>query len=578
MSGGGAAAAITPAAHATGEAEPGLARWEVAGYAVAAIFALVPFVRMALLVRDAASLQYNDYWLLVDHFTNPDGSLNAAGLFDFEFQNHPVVLPLLVYWANIPLFDGSNVALGRFVLVLALGILAMIGLILARSRFRPVDQMAILVLASCLLFTPNGAWNYVMAMSGTAWLGAALVGLIAVHLRSQDRYVLAFAVAALGAITYATGLVIWPALIAVGACRRVPRQWWREWPFAVAFVVTYLWYKEVQTSGLGKSVPFRGFVDTARLVAELLAFPLGLEGSAAELVGFVVLLGISGLSIWFAVVARSERAAPWVGVAVFGLLGTVSLVLGRYVLVAAGGQNRYSSVPAVALIGFAGLVVLAIRQRDERAGADQRRHGSPARWSAIGWDAFVAFGVFGVAALLSSTSGGEHVEWTRGLVPGQELREVALHLDLVDGTPYLSGLAITVTDLLVDIGHYPFVDGWDLDCGLLDQPIDANAHDSGPPIGEIVSSRQLTTLRGAVEVTGRISSDRPIRCIVLADGDGLVIGAAALGVDDVTGVGDGSTGFIALGRPGADVYRAYVVFDDNSTPVLVDEISRADIP
>jgi hypothetical protein len=471
MSAGGAEAASAPAPSVTRRPR---SRWEIAGYAAAAILALVPAVRMALLVREAAPLQYSDYWLLVGHFTNPDGSLHAAGLFEFEFQNHPVVLPMLVYWLNLQLFAGSNVALGVFVLAVAAGILAMVAVVLARSGLRPVDHMVLFVLASCLLFTPNGAWNYAVSMSGTAWLGAGLLGIIAVYLRSRDRTVLAFATAFLGAFTYATGLMVWPALAAVGACRRPPREWWREWPYLVGFVANYLWFQEVQTTGLGADLPWPGLVDTLRITAQLLAFPLGMEGSLAEVVGSVVLLGIVALAVWFAAVVRSTAASALVGIAVFGLLATASLAMGRHMFITGGDQNRYTSVPAVALIGFAGLLVLAMREVDADS-ADHRatRFGPVIRQAPLA--------VCAVLAGLATTTGGAHVEDMRDAVPEQELREVALHLGIADGTPYLAGFSTSVTDLLIELDQQPFVDGWDLDCGLIDEELDLEVVDDAAP-------------------------------------------------------------------------------------------------
>ena len=328
---------------------------------------------MAWLMRAASPLQYSDYWLLVTHYTNPDGSFRLAGLFEFEFQNHPVVVPMLLYWLDLYLFAGSNVALGVVVLILGVGVLAVIGLILRRSELQAIDRMVLFVLASSLIFTPNGAWNYGIAVSGTAWLGAGLIGVVAVYWRSRDRTVLAFAAAVLAALTYATGLMVWPALAAVGACRRPPREWWRELPYVAGFVATYLWYEQVQTTGLGADIPWPSVVDGVRLMAQLLVFPLGMEGSSAEVAGALVLIVTVALVVWGIAFSRSDSTAMWVGIAVFGLGATASLAFGRYTLITAfGNSNRYTSVPTVALIGLAGLLMSAIHEHGERGGEPQR--------------------------------------------------------------------------------------------------------------------------------------------------------------------------------------------------------------
>ena len=318
-------------------------------------------------------------------------------MFEFEFQNHPVVLPLLVYWLNIQLFAGSNVALGVVVLLLGAGVLAMVGLLLWRSELEAIDRMVLLVLASCLIFTPNGAWNYGIAMSGTAWLGAGLIGVVAVYWRSRDRTVLAFVAAVVAAITYATGLMVWPALVAVGACRRPPREWWRELPYVAGFVVTYLWYQQVQTTGLGADLAWPSLTDGVRLAAQLLVFPLGMQGTPAEVVGGVVLVATLALVGWGIARSRTDTTAMWVGVAVFGLGATASLAFGRYSLITAfGNSNRYTSVPTVALIGLAGLGMAAIRERGATAEASDR-----GRWRAAGTVALV--GLAGVAVVATVT-------------------------------------------------------------------------------------------------------------------------------------------------------------------------------
>jgi hypothetical protein len=522
------------------------------GWVIAGALALVPFVRMALVVRHASPLQYSDYWLLVDHFTNTDGSLRVAGLFEFEFQNHVVVLPMLVYWLNLQLFAGSNVALGVMVLLLGLGVLAMVGVVLRRSGLPPLDQMVLFVLSSCLLFTPNGAWNYGIAMSGTAWLGAGLIGIVAVFLRSRDRPILAFAASALAAITYATGLMVWPAVVAVGCCRREPRAWWKELPFVVGFVANYLWFRQVQTTGLGADLPYPNVVDGGRLLARLLAFPLGLAGGPAEVVGLALLAGTVALVLWAVARSRTATSAMWVGIAVFGLLATVSLAWGRYIfIVSFGGQNRYTSVPTVALIGLAGLVMTILHERGRRAALSG-----------------LAVGVIGIVALAATLTGGAHLDDMEHKVQEQELREIALHLGIADDNRYLAGFDTAVTGLLVEIDHQPFDGGWSRDCGLIDEPLDGSGADD--PTGEITEARHLLLLSDAVELTGRVG-DGAIDCIVVTGEGDTVLGAASLDADD------GDTTFTAIARPGEDAYRVWAIAGEDESPVLVAEVDAADI-
>jgi hypothetical protein len=336
--------------------------------------------------------------------------------------------------------------------------------------------------------------------------------------------------------------------------------------------VTYLWYEQVQTTGLGADIPWPSVVDGVRLMAQLLVFPLGMEGSSAEVAGAVVLIGTVALVVWGIASSRSDSTAMWVGIAVFGLGATASLAFGRYTLITAfGNSNRYTSVPTVALIGLAGLLMSAIREYGERGGEPHR-----ARARATGAIALTALA--GVA-VVATVTGGAHLADMRHKVSEQELREIALHLDLADGTRYLAGYETTVTDLLEAIGHQPFVDGWDLDCGLLGEQLDATSV-AVPNAGEVVSARHLLLLGDAVEITGRVTDEGPhVRCVVVTDDEGLVIGAGALDVDGVAGTGADSdrSGFVAIAPPGEDLYRVHAVVEGRDDPVLIGDVDASEI-
>ena len=87
-----------------------------------------------------------------------------------------MVVPQSIYWLNLQLFSGSNIALGLVVVALVVGHLVVVALLLRHSALRPVERMAIFVVASALLFDLTGTWNFSKAMSGTAWRsGSAFV-------------------------------------------------------------------------------------------------------------------------------------------------------------------------------------------------------------------------------------------------------------------------------------------------------------------------------------------------------------------------------------------------------------------
>ena len=245
--------------------QPRARGWVLGGYAVAALLALIPVVRMTRIVLDGSELQHDDYWLMLPRFLNADGGLGLGGLFHFH-NGHPVVVPQLLYWLNVHAFSGSNISLGLFVIAIVLGQLVVIALLLRHSALGPVERMVMIVLSSALLFDLTGTWNFAKSMSGAAWFSANLFALVAVYLRSRDRQWPAFVVAILAAMSYGTGIVAWPAVIATGICRRPIKECWREWPYVVGFAATLTWYR------LAAPSTTKGFTD---LVGTLQGRPRG---------------------------------------------------------------------------------------------------------------------------------------------------------------------------------------------------------------------------------------------------------------------------------------------------------------
>jgi hypothetical protein len=543
----------------------------VGGYAVAAVVALVPVVRMIGIVLDGSVLQYADYWLMLDNFTRPDGSLDVGGL--FEFQNHPVVVPQLVYWVNLQLFSGSNIALGLFVVAVALAQLGIVALLLRQSALHPLERMVLFVLAAALLFDLAGTWNFARAMSGTAWLTANLFALAAVYLRSRDRLALAFALAALAAVSYGTGIAAWPAVIATGLSRRPLREGWREWPYAVGLAATVMWNRLGVSGGgeVGWPSPF----EIADVTARMFGHVLGLDGTLGAAVGYVVLIGTPVVAIHLGLTSRAAGVAGWVGVAMFGWLASLEIGIVRYQWLSIfGDQSRYTSLPALTWLGLAALLCYAV----PRAGHRLVAHGwtRPAAALTGPWVCVVTAVPLLVGALLAGRALPNQLATER---PDHELREVALRMEITDGTWYLIGPfgePTTLTGVMRATSHYPFVESWDMDCGLLGERIDgAQAADSSGSVGAVVAGEPAVYLPSAVEISGRIVAERSVRCVVIADGQERVIGAATLAATEDTEPG---IGFRALARRDRLVYRAYVIFEGDPTPHRLDgELTPRDV-
>jgi hypothetical protein len=432
--------------------------------------------------------------------------------------------------------------------------------------------MAVVVVASALLFDLTGTWNFSKAMSGTAWFSANLFALVAVYLRSRDHRGAAFGLAVVAAVSYGTGIAAWPAVIATGVSHRPIRQWWREWPYAVGFVATFAW---LQMSGPGNDHGPFDPPQILRAAASMLGFVLGAHGALGELVGCVALIGVPVLVVGLGLFSRAAGAAGWIGVATFGWLATVELAYGRLALF--GDQNRYSSLAALTWLGFAALTLFALREIAQRLAA--RNEHAAAR--ATPW---MSFAVLVPILLGALTAGRGHADTMLAVNTRQELREIALRVGLTDDTNYLVqpyGTDRPIRDLLIETGHYPFVDGWDLDCGLLGEDLDVPQGTPEPPTtGEVLSGGPAPALPGAIEITGRVTDDRPIRCIVVTNDQDAVVGAGAGGaVLPQTAVGTrrqpSGTNFRALAPSGEDKYFAYVIFEGSATPLLLGEFDAS---
>ena len=548
------------------ETSPGARRATVlAAYAVAAILVAWPVARMIGIVLDGSALQHADYWLMLGRFTNPAGTLDLSGLFDFQ-NEHPVVVAQVLYWLNMHLFSGSNIALGLVVVAIAVAQLAVIADLARRSHFRRAQKLGLVVLASALLFDLTGTWNFSKAMSGSAWLTANLFAVLAVYLRTRDRSTWAFGMAALSAASYATGIAAWPAVIAAGACTKSRTQWWREWPYVVGLASTYIWYETVREPG--GSTSSSSPVAIARETAGLLSFPFGLDGDVAVLAGAIGLVAGVVLAARVATSAQRSAAAGWVGIAAFGVLATLEIAYARNDSVALGDKNRYSSLPALTWIGLAGLLVFVL--------GDRRRHGDGSRRLISQANASLVSIVVILPLFIGAITAGEDIaERMLDQNTEQELREVALRFGLADGSTFLLGGFSTVptdiTETARATDHYPFVDSWNLDCGLLGRELDVEA--TGEIPGQLHSASTSWILPGGIELRGRVDSSADVRCIVISNRAGRVIGAASLETPaDAAPDGAGATRFRAIAHRDDGPFRAHVVLEDGSEPLLLGDV------
>jgi len=530
--------------------------------------ALFSVLRMTWAVLDGSRLQYADYWRMIETLLQPDGSLSVSGLFTFS-NHHFIAFAQLLYWLNIKLFAGSNIALGLIDVAIVCCTLGLLGLMIRRLELDRTLRFALFGLTGALLFSLSGAWNFIYGMSGAAWLSANLFAVAAIYLRSAERNITAIVAAVFATMSYGTGIFAWPAIIATGAVQRDFSQWWREWPYAVGFLISIVVVTSLSNSSGGTSST--DYLIIARLAASFLGSSVGLAGVWAEIAGWFALAAVPFLAIWLTFFMRSPAHAGWVGLALYGWCAILVITQGRAVFMAGYGyQGRYYSIAALTWLGLSVMMIQllqTLRASGRVWGDKSRLFQSVFPWV---WVLPLTLG-----ALVSGTV---QLEAREGRAVSQALGEIALQLDVVDGSVgYLEGFTDNTrpfdsTRRLEAVGHYPFVEGWDLDCGLLGQTLRATVTERrGGELHKVAPERGLESvnrIRGILP--GENSVNEAIRCVVIVDPAGLVVGAG-------TPQRDGERGWVFIGLAHAikGKYRMFV-FDEGNEPILLSDQSVND--
>lgn len=531
---------------------------------------VVSALRMAGVVISGSDIQHADYWVMIERFTTPGGGLDVGGL--FEFQNHPVVLPQLIYWVNIELFSGSNRVLGIFVCLVVLATIAILALIARSGELRPAEQMGVVALAGVLLFSLNGAWNFALAMSGTAWLLANLFVALAVHLRASGRLVASLALAVLAAATYGTGIMAWPALMVVGLVLRRPREWWKESFHLAAFIVTYAWYRTgvapLEAEGTA------GITDYLQQTARIFRYPLDASG-AFDLLGWLPTIGIPLLVLWAVLARKTPAVAAWCGVGAFGWFSIAQVSAGRggSYLDIMGDQFRYTSLGALGWVALAALSLIALG----RAAENLRDRG--ANWSGPLATPLLPVAVIVAPLLLVGWVGGsDQVTEMQNRRVKAELTGIAWQLDLGGDASWLVGLVALpdpVTPRLRAMGHHPFVDGWDGLCGAHEKTFDVGGLERVDGAGDVVTSQRRFFFDGHPMFDGWVDPDLGVECVVVVDSGGRVVGGGLPGPWGLDGPEYTPDREVIRGiyRHGVDPVSVLAVLEDGTTVVVVDELS-----
>jgi hypothetical protein len=523
--------------------------------AVTAALALVPALRMAWMIRGAPRLQYADYWPMIVTVLRPDGGIDLGGVAEFR-NEHPVMFAKVLYWLNVQVTAGSNVALGGVVIGIVLLQVVLIGLLGRRTgpserRVWPV----LVVAASVLLFARQGLWHFYLAMSGTAWLTAnlfAIAALVAQHRRRTGLMVLA-AVAA--SVSYGTGLAVWPALIVAGTLR--DRNLWRQWYLGALGVVTFIWYRsvfvEINRDTVGRPPPMKAL----RQILEVIGGHLYPQDRAVSVPigGAIVLTAIVavGTFAWRRLRGGEDRGgSAWTGLVAYALGGAVLIGAARDNIFVSFTASRYAAIGGLILVAVLGLLAAVVP-------ALPRLQRAPGWWGAVA--------VLPLLVAVTLAGGTREAEMRRG-AQYQDLLAISLHLDIASESSFwLGGLGrmpADIEELLRASEHIPFDGSFDLDCGRLGTTIDADEVAPLPPgMSAGIESWERERLIAALGTQGWVDpGDASVRCVVIADSAGTVVGAA--------GIGEPADGYATVAPvEGALLFRGLAVTEESQGTVYV---------
>ena len=432
------------------QADPSSRRWFVA----AVVLSAIPVLRMFWWVRDGTVVQFADYWSFIETTFRSDGWPSIRALVHFQSQ-HLLIVPQLIYWLNMRLFGGSNITLGYFVIAVAAGQVALMWRWISRSESIPfVLRAALAVAVTAMLFAPHGAWNFLLSMSGTAWLVANLFAVASITLMMRDRVWPAVGLAVVATVTYGTGVLAWPAIFIVAVLRH--RNVRSTVPIVATAVPVLIAYFVLRAADSPPSLPRPGlrelFENTAIVVG---GFFMRDSGNALTL-GVVVLI-VTALLALYTMWARIGNAIPWIALGAYGVGNAVIIGFtrnGARRQEAVFLSSRYTSIAAFVWLSLLALFVVVISRR--------RAALAP-----------LAAALIGVTALFAAFAGIGAVRQVEVRYQRQQELADSLRLGVAQGGTWLVLEPFpNLTPLLSAIGHHPFDSRYHGACDLLGHTVD----------------------------------------------------------------------------------------------------------
>lgn len=198
---------------------------------------IVVFVPASLILYyaiHAGGLPDNDYWGEMERIINEQDGEFSSNFQDWikRSNEHYTLLPKLVYAANLLVTGGNNIGLSLFSWFMALlQVLLLYRLIPVKNKQHTILFTVLLFAVAVFIFSPRQAHNWILGMSGTAWITAnffSIAAIVALHRYVISNYrvnfYLIFFFSLCAVATYSTSLALFPTLVIAAFLYRLNRQ------------------------------------------------------------------------------------------------------------------------------------------------------------------------------------------------------------------------------------------------------------------------------------------------------------------------------------------------------------------
>jgi len=345
------------------------------------IFAvLIPVAVVLFMISQAGSLLNYDYWWMIKNIYSIEGFNPNITAWFFRANEHIVTIPAIIYALNILVTRGSNIGLCLAAFFLAsCQMFFLVKLVPNNLKSKPKLFLLIITIIAVFNFTPAAAHNWMRGYSGTHWILANLLAVIAIYCFTKfvetrnDKYIIVSIIGAIaGILTYSTALGIFPLLIFGAFLWRSPRR----------ITITYIIFGIISIGGyfLTYQTPeHHPSLNQLSILNTIIYIPIYLGGIFSKNLLYAGVLGAIGLIIakifmarliWQQLKESTQQPLrfidwwPWAAIIIYTLITALMAAVSRSGFgLDQALASRYATLPSLFWLS---LIILIILWTDER--------------------------------------------------------------------------------------------------------------------------------------------------------------------------------------------------------------------